>query len=415
MAIVPSLHGLACLQDAAWSPNAQQVAALGYSDQCPNDDPSSYNYQSGVLQIYSAATGQLVHTLLPDATVLGLPGIPSPPSSIQPASANADTSKPVLDYTHVLWSPDGNQLALTFVILRWNTAGTITTPAFAGLVLVNADGTNERAALLNETSQQYSALRWDTTTLGWNVIAVQRGFGDFVSMPLGTSYSWTSGGRLMPSGMLTSPSSPTSPVGNPDGGNAFTIWQPSILQLFPEPGSPYIYTSYTAFLAWSPDGRYLIDSVSLRGIVHPVGEPAPAPGELNLLLGQQNAPTMLIRDPAQQDLYVALTASSNSTDGASADDIAWSPNGRVLAGMPDIVSSIETSGSSDSAPVTLYNSSTGKAVRTLQPQSFSRISANSNAGSNSLLRWSADGSHLLVYSDQLGTITIWGPSSLRDV
>ena len=145
-----------------------------------------------------------------------------------------------------------------------------------------------------------------------------------------------------------------------------------------------------------------------------MGEPVPAPGELNLLLGQQSAPTMLIRDPAQQDLYVALTTSSNSTNGASVDDIAWSPNGRIVAGIPDMVSSSDTSGSSASAPVALYNSSTGKVVRTLQPPSTSRISANSNAGANSLLRWSADGSHLLVYSDQLDTITIWGPSSLRD-
>ena len=167
MVIVPSLHGLACLQDAAWSPNAQQVAALGYSDQCPNDDPSSYNYQSGVLQIYSAATGRLVHTLLPDATVLGLPGIPSPPSSVQPASANADTSKPVLDYTHVLWSPDGNQLALTFVILRWNTAGTITTPAFAGTPHTQPFSPGHRTGAISSTPCHFEGLstRWESRSL----------------------------------------------------------------------------------------------------------------------------------------------------------------------------------------------------------------------------------------------------------
>src|SRR5215831_13424067 len=29
--IVPSLHGLDCLQDAEWSPDGQQIALLGYS------------------------------------------------------------------------------------------------------------------------------------------------------------------------------------------------------------------------------------------------------------------------------------------------------------------------------------------------------------------------------------------------
>jgi hypothetical protein len=82
--IVPSLHGLHCIQDAAWSPNAQQVALLGYGGQCPSDDPSNYLYQPGVLQIYSAVTGQLLHTVLPDATVQALPGSPPRrPRSIQ--------------------------------------------------------------------------------------------------------------------------------------------------------------------------------------------------------------------------------------------------------------------------------------------------------------------------------------------
>ena len=98
---------------------------LGYRDQCPTDDPSSYNYQAGVLHIYTAATGRLVRTILPDATVLALPGIPAAPAPVQPTSVAADTSKSVLDYTHVLWSPDGQQLALTYFIGRVMLTDTI--------------------------------------------------------------------------------------------------------------------------------------------------------------------------------------------------------------------------------------------------------------------------------------------------
>jgi hypothetical protein len=414
--IIPSLHGLDCLQDAEWSPDGQQIALLGYGGECPSDDPSSYNYQPGVLQIYSAATGQMIHTLLPDASVLTLPGIPPAPSPVQPAGGSAITNKPVLDYSHFQWSPDGKQLALTFVILRWNSADTDAVPVDEGLVLVNADGTHERAALQNEASHQYAAVRWDTTTLTSLGLAGQKLYGSLLSLPPGTSYAWSSDGKVVPNGSLSAAATPTAPVGNPDGGRSFTIWQPGILHLFQEPGDPYIYFSYTAFLAWSPDGRYLIDSVLLRGIDHPAGEPIPPAFELHEAFGQLTAPIVPVRDPAEQRLYVSLTASANQGNSAL-EDIAWSPNGRLLAAIPDEIPSNGTSGSTTSFPVTLYDCASGKILGTLQPAPIAQApasegSATLDLSSSSLIRWSATGSHVLLYSDQQDTITIWGPKVL---
>jgi hypothetical protein len=414
--IVPSLHGLDCLQDAAWSPDGQQIALLGFSGGCPSDDPSNYNYQPGVLQIYSAATGQMLHTLLPDATVLALSATPPAPSPVNPADGSAITNKPVLDYSHVVWSPDGKQLALTFVIERWNSADTDAVPVDEGLVLVNADGTRERAALQNETSGQYAAVHWDTTTLTSLGLAVPKKYGSLLSLPPGTSYSWSADGRVVPSGSLSVAPTPTTPIGNPDGGSSFTIWQPGILHVFQEPGDPYIYTSYNAFVAWSPDGRYLVDSVSLRGIEHPVGEPTPPAFELNEAFGQLTAPIVPIRDPAEQHLYVLLTASANQGD-MTLENIAWSPNGRILAAIPDEISSLGTSGSTNSPPVTLYDCASGKTVGTLRPAPVKQAPANEGStnidlSSSALLRWSANGSHVLLYSDHLDTITIWGPKML---
>jgi len=421
MTIVPSLHGLDCIQDATWSPNAQQVALLGYSGQCPSDDPSNYIYQPGVLQIYSAVTGQLLHTVLPDATVHALPSSPSSPADVNPGTTIVGTSKTVLVYTHVLWSPDGSNLALTFAITTWPGQGAIAVPAFRGIVLVNADGTHERAAILRVTGQQdsyflLSALRWDITSLSSLTAAVHQSYGPLISMPLGTSYSWSSDDHLIPTGSLTGASSSTTPVGDLDGGNAFTIWQPAILELFAEPEAPYVYTWYSSFLAWSPDGRYLIDPVSLRGLVHPIGEPIPTADELNAVIGPLTVPTMPIRDSAEQQLYVLLTKIAGGGDKLFGD-IAWNPSGRILAAIPDAGSSDATNGSASSAPITLYDSATGKSLATLQPPANTHASANGSSASSdinviSLLRWSADGSHLLVYSDQPGTITIWGPSIL---
>jgi hypothetical protein len=51
--------------------------------------------------------------------------------------------------------------------------------------------------------------------------------------------------------------------------------------------------------------------------------------------------------------------------------------------------------------VTLYDSASGRTVGTLQPSGLF-------FNGPSLLRWSPDGSRLLIYDRNLGTITIWG-------
>ena len=55
--------------------------------------------------------------------------------------------------------------------------------------------------------------------------------------------------------------------------------------------------------------------------------------------------------------------------------------------------------------MTLYDSASGRTVGTLQPEAQpSSLFFNGP----SLLRWSPDGSRLLIYDRDLGTITIWG-------
>jgi hypothetical protein len=94
-------------------------------------------------------------------------------------------------------------------------------------------------------------------------------------------------------------------------------------------------------------------------------------------------------------------------------DMAWSPNGRVLAAVPE--QRVGTNGTlpspnANGPQVTLYDTATGSLVGTLVTLSNSQ--ATPIVGSISFLRWSADSSHLMVFSDQLDTITIWGPSRL---
>ncbi len=422
--LTPSLHTQACIHDIAWSPSGQQVAVLGYRDQCPSDFPSQYAYHEGALDIYAAATGQLVHTILPDATVLGVPGLPLPPANAQPASAAADTSHPVINYTHVLWSPNGKQLALTFSVDRWSATGSTPLASVRGLVLVNADGTGERAALFTQTSSQYYAtIQWNTATMSWNELPPQPTYHDFVSLPPAQSYTWSAADQLVPSSSLTTASSPTSPVGNPDGGSSFTIWQPGTITLSTQgevnnqtvPVTPGVFSWSTGLLAWSPDGNDIIDTVDLFGLLQPGNEPRPTAAGIQAM-GWEGAPTLRVRDAAQQQLLAELSANPSHGDQLS-DALAWSPNGRFLAEMPESNAGSSVSGNPTSPPVTFYDSTTGTGLVQRQPQASSHASAGSPAGISwfvpfALLSWSPDGSHFLVFSASLGTVTIWGPTLL---
>jgi WD40 repeat protein len=121
-------------------------------------------------------------------------------------------------------------------------------------------------------------------------------------------------------------------------------------------------------------------------------------------VGLEGAPNLAERDRALQRLLTSLHTSTEQ-GGQSAVAVAWSPSGRVLAAIP---SPSFPSESTASTAVTFYDSATGKTLAVLRPQVNSDISTSSGL----ILCWSADGSHVLFYSAQLGTITIWGPGML---
>jgi hypothetical protein len=391
--IVPSLQREMCLQDLAWSPDGRQVAVLGYRNSCPSELADSYNYRAGMVNIYSTATGHLVRMIQPDPAILALPGISSL-GTVRPASPGADTSKRAIGYRNILWSPDGKRLALTFVVFLQGPDGQPLPRSFIGLVLINADGTNEHATMFSDTMQYNFALRWDTITEDHHALQ---------TLQPAMSYSWSSSGLLVPGDSPGAPASPTTPIGNPDGGRSFTIWQPGRIQLHNFVPYPGAYTWLTSALAWSPDGRYLIESFYLYGLLHPVGEPSPPNRELKAM-NLESAPTVGIRDHALQHLLTSLDTANWF------DDIAWSPNGHVLAASPYGPSTAASEGSSVE-PVTLYDCVTGRALGSLQPPPDSKAPALPG-GLGSQLLWSSDGSHLLLYSVILGTIAIWGPHLL---
>ena len=374
--------GIACLLDAQWSPAGDAIAVLGYAYNCPSNHDVP-----GLLNIYDAHTGKLTAQWQPDDTILTVMNAPTvenqgastlgvlATSSYQMAnagSANVGSTRLLpFSYIHVMWSPDGQRLALSFIVFMQQRP-------FFGILVMNVNGHFSRVIFQPPNLDQGMPIEWD--------FATGQALG-FTPVSPAIAYRWGAHGTLIPAMSFSNPAQQpvplAGPVGNPDGNAAFTIWQPGFTRITNVAG---YYKWTTVFSAWSPDGRYLIDNIELQGLFKPPDSLLPDAHALSDLM-LLHYKRLLPRD-------VALL---QAADGFPV--ISWRPDGRILA-------TYAMHGS-----VILYDSQTGHALGTL------KLPANQPlmAGSLALLRWSPDGSHLLLSSTLNGLLNIWGPGQLPQV
>jgi WD40 repeat protein len=367
--------GLACLVDAQWSPDSSAIAVLGYQNNCPRA-----NEQPGILNIYNARTGKLKAQWQTDDTIIHVLNAPegnSHPSSqgtcatlfrAGHSSQNTGGNRIIpFSYQRVLWSPDGRRLAITFV-------ATIQQQALNGLLYMNVDGTNTQVVLQPPGISQGPLLEWDLSS------------GQAVPLaPLAPAlvYRWGTGGTLVPvtplSNRVVAPEAQGGPVGNPDGSSIFTIWQPGYTALTNIAGMAVWSVS---FAAWSPDGRYVVDGLSILGLMNPPGHALPGAQAL-AALRLQHFSLLAPRDVALERVSI------------QSPFVSWRPDGRVLAAY-------------NYYNVTLYDCQTGRLLRMLNLQD----EPAPLLGSTALLRWSPDGTRLLLSSANEGVLNIWGPGTL---
>jgi len=240
---------------------------------------------------------------------------------------------------------------------------------------MNIDGTQAHVLLQpqNPTNPLYA--EWDLK----NRVAV-----NMAPVPPALSYRWGTAGSLIPLIPLTSNSVPPSatppgPVGNPTGSATFTVWQSGFADWMLLEHESSVYTWSTDFAAWSPDGRYLADGIGLKGLLSQPGFPLPS--QQSLMIHHLNQQPLL---PAH-DIALLRVATLYSA-------VAWRPDGHVLAAY-NSANSVE-----------LYDCATGHRIGVLLPHSKNSFVD----GSTVLLRWSPDGSQLLLSSVQWGLVTVWG-------
>ena len=374
--VLPQRDGITCLRDAMWSPESRLIAVLGYSQTC-----SSVAYVPGLVNLYEARTSQLLRQLHPDEAIVqalkGASGSAGDPSARVPQQKQGGGSGLVISYQHVVWSPDTQRLAFTFHLAA-------PSPSLDGIVLMNRDGTHAQVLLDQQNPFAPSYAEWD---LERRRLITSNVF----PFPPALAYHWGPKGTVLPGRLLPTQflpaAPPLGPIGNPDGDASFTLWQPAVAQVtsFTDPSGTYrIHSWSTSFAAWSPDGRYLITDLSFFGLLT-------SPKVISA-----STPFFQVSDPSRDRSQTGVQGLTNQCAVQlqavkTTTAFAWSPNGRVLADY----------GAGNG--VDLYECPTGHKLTSFSLQSqYAAPSADGVA-----LRWSPDGSHLLLASTAFGLVSLW--------
>ena len=359
-----------------WSPDSTLIAVLGYSQNC-----SPVASVPGLVNLYEARSSQLLRQLHPDEAIVqalkGASGSAGEPSARVPQQKQGGGSGLVISYQHVVWSPDNQRLAFTFHVAA-------PSPSLDGIVLMNRDGTQTQVLLDQQNPLAPSSAEWD---LERRMLITSKVF----PFPPALAYHWgpkgtVNPGRLLPTQFLPA-APPLSPIGNPDGDASFTLWQPAVAQVtsFTDPSGTYrIHSWSTSFAAWSPDGRYLITDLSFFGLLT-------SPKVISA-----STPFFQVSDPSRDRSQTGVQGLTNQCAVQlqavkTKTAFAWSPNGRVLADY----------GAGNR--VDLSECPTGHQFASFPLQSkYPAPSADAVA-----LRWSPDGSHLLLSSVASGLVSLW--------
>ncbi|HEU5347688.1 MAG TPA: hypothetical protein VFU63_03650 [Ktedonobacterales bacterium] len=410
-------NNLTCMKAMAVSPDGASVAILGYQRDCPSANPQGYAYHPGQVNIYSTKTSNHIASIQPD-DIIAKALHPQTPPDVQPASRKADTSHAVIRYDEIFWSPDNTQLAISFALSVYSDvtpqAGAQTSTVY-GVLLTDVHGTHTR--VLAQTLGPFTVYTgaWNITTGAYIPIPAGVDQGQWTPVPPALSYTWDSTDTLVAQGQKLShttvpPTPEVGPLGDPIGGQSFTTWQPAQIQPIVDTTTdipsaiPNAYIFGADFPAWSPDSTRLFLNVNMN-----ISEVLTAQGNGADNLGRSAVQMSLLpmRDKGLAAAIADLKPTVNPAGSPQVMDAAWRFDGRVVAASI-LTSSTRDRASAGPAQVRLYDCASGRLLGTLQGQPLS----NTQQAGALYLRWTPDGSHLLLLDTGNGKLTIWGPGQL---
>jgi hypothetical protein len=365
-------HNLFCPSYGVWSPNGAQVAVLAKVGACTN--PYAGIFTQNVVALFDTH-GHLVRQIDIDASIPGYTHAGTPSSPVYP------------QFSGLIWSPDGKQVMLPFWVLAGPANPTF--DAVSGVVVAPVDG--ERAQAFS-TAKFYGYDYWD--------IQARQVIHENTNWPFSLAHQWSNDGKLV---AAPDPSS-TAPVGNPSGGESFTIWQPGTVML-DRMKSMLLFNENTPIL--SPDGRYLIPLWGFGGELDPTAtgygqgtdeQYHVAPRDKGL-----TAAAVRLKDPA--DPFAAQTS------------VAWRADGKLVAATDPnlLIDQITANFGSDipaaSQSITIFDCATGAKLLTLKTHTLAnRLQRSGEVTPQPALGWNAHGDKLFFLDTNFDALTIWNVS-----
>lgn len=412
--------GAACIQALAWAPDGAHVAA--WSPPCGPNPVALF----GSIAVYDTFTGRATAQVsLDGAAATPIPG--SERSSFTSWS--------------LIWSPDGQQIALVYNAARYEPTATVNE---AGLMLVRwATGTVRAytAPGVNPLNAAPPPMPGDVTSLTaipvlrWDV---RTGAAQRANVPDALGYTWRDG-ALLPDPALPSPAStaptnaPTGPIGNPVGGAHFTMWQSgqagyvtTCTEAACCPVTGFYVATYGTPAAWSPDGRYLVAAPN-----QPLGATARIPfaraglaelpgGCASAHLAQALA-SVPLHDAAEASAIKLLPRPTPTPDAILTQlptlTLSWSPDGRRLAAWALPADEGTTAQTAQTPVVRLYDCATGQPAGAITADRFTQLVPLNERGDDQQVNvtsvlWSPDGQRLLALDSLNQMLLIFGPAAL---
>lgn len=326
---VSTLHSahLACPRDPAFSPDGSRLAVFGVlasslpdgssGSSCTALATSSAAY---ALEVFDTTSGEPIRVISLDSQLL------------EGLGAGADEDIPQIAYSGLGWSPDGMHVAFAFTAF----AGAARTPENvldSGLLLV--DVTSGRMTIIPGDSGFFATAGGVSSGFPLWRLPQQSELPSYTP-PSALAYTWGADGMPQPLVPLTGALSelpaeagPRYPVGTPDGGSRYTLWQPGLVIGGRSLDGTATQNSFvTAFPAWSPDGTHV--TLMVAGVTLNGGPAAPAK-RANATAPPPPPLPSPIALPLVPPRDAALAAVQQQVSDTGWTEVAWNTDGSLLA------------------------------------------------------------------------------------
>lgn len=362
--------GLGCASAPAWSPDGRLFAVLGTQESCAAIRSAPDATQA--IYIFDGTTGHL-------ARILKLEPLLQPQFQSVQFYGGCRTSLLSLCYDHMVWTPDGQRLAVLLT-----TPQSDPTVASYALLVVESHGTD--AQIIKGGAFKQPAKTPPVVWALWNLQArTVRYAQEPDAFNTASQLTWGSDGSLTPAVSAPRGTSGT-PVGNPAGGSAaFSPWQPGNILL---EGGPLLSSSYWA---WSPDGGYLATGLSTQIIIgNDTATPTP-----DASLGYGTA------SPRDEGLTTVLAqVHAQPITGEAEFGVAWTASGDNLAVL-------RCTNAPTAATLSIWNTRSGALIVTV-PIMLSQEDGVCTSLSLDM-SWSPDEHRLAIVSPTTGGVMVATP------